>query len=61
MQSWTLEKFVKLNGLVYTSKLWGVSHQAVGGAVKSGRTINITLIDGEYEIFETKKLKKGVK
>jgi hypothetical protein len=61
MQSWTLEKFVKLNGLVYTGKLWGVSHQAVSGAIKSNRTINITLIDGEYEIFETKRLKKGVK
>ena len=61
MQSWTLEKFVKLNGLVYTGKLWGVSHQAVGGAIKSGRNIHITFTEGEYEIFETKQLKKGVK
>jgi hypothetical protein len=61
MQSWTLENFVKLNGLVYTSKLWGVSHQAVGGAIKSKRNIHITLIDGEYEVFETKRLMKGVK
>jgi len=61
MQSWSLEKFVKERGLVAAGEVWGVSHQAVSGALRSGRVIQITLIDGEYEVFETKKLNKGVK
>jgi hypothetical protein len=56
MESWSLSKFVKKHGLVFTGEVWGVSHQAVSGAIKSKRNINITLIDGVYEVFETKKL-----
>jgi len=61
MQSWSLEKFVKEKGVVFAGEVWGVSHQAVSGAIKSGRIIRVTLIDGEYEVFETKQLKKGKK
>ena len=61
MQSWSLKKFVDDNGLVFTGDLWGVSHQAVSGAVRTGRNIQVTLIDGEYAFHETKKLNKGAK
>jgi hypothetical protein len=61
MQSWSLKKFVDINGVVFTGELWGVSHQAVSGAIKSKRNIKVTLIDGVYEIFETKQLMKGVR
>ena len=60
MQSWSLKKFVEDNGLVVTADIWGVSHQAVSGAARSNRAIQVTLIDGEYAIHETKKLNKGV-
>ena len=61
MESWSLKKFADKNGVVFTGEVWGVSHQAVSGAIKSGRNINITLIDGVYEVFETKQLNKGEK
>jgi len=61
MQSWSLEKFVNERGAKAAGEIWGVSHQAVFGAIKSGRVIRITFIDGEYEVFETKQLKKGSK
>ena len=56
MESWSLERFVNLNGLVEAGNVWGVSHQAVSAALKSGRTIKIVQVDGIYEVWETKKL-----
>ena len=61
MQSWSLEKFVKERGAKAAGEIWGVSHQAVFGAIKSGRVNQITYVDGDYEVFETKQLKKGKK
>ena len=61
MQSWSLKKFVEDNGVVLTGLIWGISHQAVSVAARSDRAIQVTLIDGEYEIHETKKLNKGEK
>ena len=63
MRSWSLENFVEERGVVCAGEVWGVSHQAVSGAIKKGRVIQITYIDGKYEVFETKKLNKivGVK
>ena len=60
MQSWSLKKFVKDKGVVFTGEVWGVSHQAVSAAVRTGRAIQVTLIDGEYEIHETKQLNKDI-
>lgn len=58
MQSWSLEKFVEENGVVLAGVVWGVTHQAVSGAIKSGRNIHITFVEGKYEVFETKQLNK---
>lgn len=61
MQSWSLKKFVEENGVVLAGEVWGVSHQAVSGAIRARRNIKITFINGKYEVFETKKLNKEVK
>ena len=56
MQSWSLESFIKEKGLDTTCKVWPVSRQAVEFAIKNGRGIRITLIDGYYEVHEAKSL-----
>lgn len=59
MTSWNLKDFVKKHGPVLTSKIWGVSHQAVQNAVNANRDIQVTLINGLYEIHESKVLGKA--
>ena len=56
MQSWSLGKFVKDEGLDKAVRVWGVSRQAVEYALKVDRAIQITLIDGFYEVHESKTL-----
>ena len=56
MQSWSLKKFVDEYGCKATGELWGVSHQAVSLAVRTGRDIQIIRVNGYYEVVESKIL-----
>jgi len=56
MKSVNLKKFVKQHGCIATSSIWGVSHQAVSAAVRSKRDIQVVLVDGFYEVRESKRL-----
>jgi hypothetical protein len=56
MKSLNLKKFIKLHGVVATSDIWGVSHQAVSAAAKTNRDIQIVLVEGYYEVRESKRL-----
>ena len=58
MQSWSLKKFVDEFGCIKASKVWGVSHQAVLSAIGNEREIRIVLVDGDYEVHESKRLDK---
>jgi len=59
MQSWSLRKFVDEYGCIKASTIWGVSHQAVLSAMNSKREIKVILVDGLYEVHESKRLDKG--
>ncbi len=56
MQSWSLEKYVKEQGLNAAVSIWGVSRQAIEQAMINERDIRITFIDGVYEVHESKLL-----
>ena len=56
MKSWNLKKFIKLHGCYATGLIWGVSHQAVSSAARTNRNIQIVLVDGYYEVRESKRL-----
>jgi len=58
MQSWSLEKFVNEFSEMEAARVWNVSQQAVNMARKGGRDIRIVLIDGFYEIRESKILRR---
>ena len=62
-QSWGLKKFVDEYSVATVMSIWKrdgvpVSRQAVEGAVKSKRAIQVILLDGFYEIHEAKILSK---
>ena len=56
MKSWNLTRFIKLHGVVATASIWGVSHQAVSAAARTKRDIQVVLVDGYYEVRESKRL-----
>jgi hypothetical protein len=56
MKSWNLNRFIKLNGVVATASIWGVSHQAVSAAARTDRNIQVVLVCGYYEVRESKRL-----
>ena len=56
MQSWSLEKFVNEYGVVKASLIWGKSHQTVGQAIESTRSIKIVQVGRYYEVHEFKML-----
>lgn len=58
MQSWNLKKFVDQYGHQAASDVWGVTHQAVYGAISKCRDIQIILVDGEYQVRESKILNR---
>lgn len=58
MQSWNLKKFVEQYGHMAAVSVWGVTHQAVYGAISKGRNIQIVLVDGEYQVRESKILNR---
>ena len=58
MKSWNLKRFTDEYGAVYAGNVWGVSHQAVYAAILKRRDIQIILLDGVYEVRESKVLKK---
>ena len=63
MQSWSLGKFVDEYNIATVLSIWRrggvpVSRQAVEGAIKSDRAIRVVLLDGFYEIRESKVLSK---
>ena len=56
MKSWNLKSFVAAHGELAASSVWGVTQQAVNKAVNSERNIQIVLLDGVYEVRESKIL-----
>lgn len=58
MQSWNLDKFVDEFGGQAAADVWNVTHQAVSFAIRTERDIQITLIDGVYEVHESKVLNR---
>ena len=56
MKSWNLSKFIKLHRCYVTGLIWGVSHQAVSAAARTNRNIQVVLVDGYYEVRESKRL-----
>jgi hypothetical protein len=54
MKSWNLKKFIKQYGVVKVADIWGVSHQAVSAAARTDRDIQIVLVEGYYEVRESK-------
>ena len=63
MQSWSLKKFVDQHSVAAVKSIWRrgdvpVSRQAVEQAVDSDREIKVVLIEGFYEIHESKLLSK---
>jgi hypothetical protein len=56
MQSWSLEKFISEYGEAGAAQVWGRTQQAVNMAKSSERDIQIILIDGVYEVRESKLL-----
>lgn len=58
MQSWSLKKFIDEHGIDSLRTIWGVSRQAIDQALTNKRSIRITLIDGVYEVMESKVLQR---
>ena len=56
MTSWNLKRFIRLNSVVAVASIWGVSHQAVSAAARTNRNIQVVLVDGYYEVRESKRL-----
>lgn len=59
MQSWSLKKFVEEHSVWEAGVVWGgKTHQAVYDAINGTREISVLLIDGIYEVRESKRLHK---
>jgi len=57
MRSWNLDKFVDEYGGQAAADVWDVTHQAVSHAIRAERDIQIVLIEGVYEVRESKILR----
>ena len=58
MKSWNLRSFVSAYGEAAAASVWEVSQQAVNKALKQERNIQVVLLDGYYEVRESKILNK---
>ena len=58
MRSWNLCSFVDEFGGQSAADVWGVSQQAVSMAVRNERNIQFILLDGFYEVRESKILNR---
>jgi hypothetical protein len=57
MQSWSLKKFVDERGMWEARIVWGgKTHQAVYDAINGPREISVLLVNGVYEVRESKRL-----
>jgi len=59
MQSWSLGSFIEEYGVSCVTKIWGVSRQTVYMAKPKQRVIKVVMVDGNYEIWETRLLNKA--
>lgn len=58
MKSTGLKRFVQDRGINKAIEIWGVSRQAIEGAIKDGRDIQIIELDHSIEVVESKLLRK---